>query len=276
MTMGGQVTLIVSCIFVAVCVVPTAAKFHSLFEYGSFEDFTAGHEYAPQLSSFEAALIKIHNRKEESAEQLEDVTGKRLELLFPEVDDVSLATHPHKRPVELVVKTSSSPAISGNRRLGTAKHPRGDEDRGLSQRSEMENEIRRRILVGRTVLASGLGGSTTKAVSVVSNGLNSPIATTAPSTAAIGSDFFRFGSVTVPPSVNWTMTQVSTFVHFEGAVSSTSAEMPWMWVVFISHSHILDSPPSFMSPNGTRYFTHHLSRCGWPAVLPILLGDCCG
>ena len=231
--MGGQLALIVSCIVVAFCVVPTAAKFHGLFEYGSFEDYTAGHEYAPQLSSFEAALIKIHNRKELSAKHLEDVTGKRFDLLVPEVDDISLATdHPHKRQAELVVNTSSSPAMSGNRRLETVEHPRGDESRRLSQRSEMENEIHRQILVGQTVPPAGLGGSTTKSVSVVTNGLNSPGAMTAPSTAAIGSDYFRFGSVTMAPSVNWTMTQVSTFVHFEGAVSSTSAKMLFLvWLM---------------------------------------------
>ena len=233
MTMGGPLTIIASYIVVAFCVVPTAAEFHGLFEYGSFEDYTAGHEYVPQLSSFEAALLKIHNREEQSAKYLEDVTGKRFELFLPEVDDISLATdHPHKRPVELVVKTSSSPARSGNRRLGTVEHPRRDESGRLSQSSEMENEIRRRILVGQTVPPAGLGGSTTLSVSVVSNGLNSPGATTAPSTAAIGSDYFRFGSVTIAPSVNWTMTQVSTFVHFEGAVSSTSAEMLFLvWLM---------------------------------------------
>ena len=232
MTMGRQLTLIASCIVVACCVVPAAAKLHGLFEYGSFEDYTAGHEYAPQLSSFEAAPIKIHNREEQSAKYV-DVAGKRFELLSPEVDDISLATdHPHKRPVELVVKTSSSPARSGNRRLGTVEHPRRDESGRLSQSSEMENEIRRRILVGQTVPPAGLGGSTTLSVSVVSNGLNSPGATTAPSTAAIGSDYFRFGSVTIAPSVNWTMTQVSTFVHFEGAVSSTSADMLFLvWLM---------------------------------------------
>ena len=248
--MRGQFALFAALVVVAFCAIPTAAKFHGLFEYGVFEDYVAGHEYVPQLSSFEAALLKIHSLEVEGVKHLEAVMGRKSELLLPEVNGISLALdHPHKRPVEPSVKTSSRPAKSGNRRLGTVEHPHEVESRRVAQRLEMENEIQRRILVAQTTPPAGIGGSTTKSVSVVSSGMRSPEMTAAPSTAAIGSDFFRFGSVTPPPSVNWSLTQVSTFVHFEGAVSpplksilSHGFRLPWTSMSFIFHSDTFASP----------------------------------
>ena len=217
---GGHLLIFALCGVVASYVLPASAEFHGLFTHGSFEDFVAGHEYAPQPSTFEAAYAKLRKQKKPAAEIVEDVVEEVYRSL-PEIDDSLLPDgHPHKKPAGFV-KLPSSNAMFGTRRLGAIdaavkpapaqSQAQESETRRLLQLHEVQEEIGRRVLKS--------GGDGRGPAAVVTNGANAPGATKAPSMAAIGSDFFRFGSVTLPTFVNWTQTKVATYVHFEGSVS---------------------------------------------------------
>lgn len=185
-----------------------------------------GHEYSPQPSAFEAALTMIRSLESGGAGQGINAIEEYDRPPIPAIDGSLLPSgHPHK--------TSASTFLMKTRRLGTLSHSPGaiptalnqpalhkeGERRRLLQLSEMKDEVERRML-GGDESASGIGGSTTNPVAVVTNGVNAPSVTSDPSSAAIGSDFFRFGSVTLPTFMNWTMTRVATDVHFEGSVST--------------------------------------------------------
>ena len=212
--MGMKLRLFGLCVVAACYVAPIAADFHGLFEHGLFEHHVEGHEYAPQLSTFEAALQKLRSLEAQSVGIVEDVIDQIREPSLSEIDNTLLSDdHPHKLMAGLEIKTPGSNAASGSRRLGKAEPVR------KAGKSETESS-RRRLGGGGGSGPAGIGGSTTSSVSVVTNGASSAAGTLPPSSAAITSDFYRFESVTLPTFVNWTMTKVSTFVHFEGSVST--------------------------------------------------------
>ena len=237
--MRHQIFLIAMFVAAACHVVPTTADFHGLYEYGSFEEFKAGHQYVPQLSTFEAALNKIRSLEAQGGKLAKDVSDRLSSRLSK--NSSLLAGHLHNLGLSKAT-TNSAASVSTIRRLGTflrnldaqplevASQERegrrlddgGNGDKGDNQGNGQGKGKGKKNKDGSSSGNTDVNSNTVTnldPVAVVTNGVKAPGTTAAPSTAALGADFFRFGSVTLPSFVDWSITGASTFVHFEGSVS---------------------------------------------------------